>query len=571
MYKNKQKKDINKNIIIMILIIIIIILLLHNCVLEGRKKDKNRIDICDGSVCQPANAGLKINCLEDIENSICVIPNFRGKTEKDIQEWLDKISNNIEITYQVYDSEKMAGLVIDQSNEQNITIKDLLDNNISLTIMFANSRNTKVDCLEDIDNELCEIPNFKGKTKKDVYEWLNQISNSINTNFVNKMSDEKGGTIINQSIKVGTKVKDILDEEKILSITFSNIETVDCLNDDNNPICLVPNFTGSTQKEVEEWLSSISNIISVNYKTEISDLKSDTVLIQSAKPGTSIKKLINSNTPLSITFAKTADNSKADCLKNVNDSRCKLPDFSGMTKEDVERWLSLIGNNIPIRYETVTSNTPSGIIINQSINSGTTVKDILNSNNQLVISISKKPIIPTDVINPINIDDNNDSNNNNDNNDNQEPEPTEDPIPDEEKGQVVVKDKDVTWETDTVVDIFNNSLANTLIAPESSNTYRFTVYNNTSTTVKYDLTFTEINESNINMKYKLRKNNTYIISDYSSISELNLTEQVLNSDKNDVFYLEWKWVSSDNDTEIGASRNATYNLKIKVEAEEIVE
>lgn len=567
MYKNKQEKDINKNIIIMVLIIIIIILLLHNCVLEGRKKDKNRIDICDGNECQPADAGLKINCLEDKENSICVIPDFRGKTEKDIQEWLDKISNNIEITYQVYDSEKMAGLVINQSNEQNITIKDLLDNNISLTIMFANSRNTKVDCLKDVNSELCVVPNFNGKTKKDVYDWLNKISNDINTSFINKMSDEKGGTIINQSIKNGTLVKDILDDDKIFSITFSNIETVDCLNDDNNPICLVPNFTGSTQKEVEDWLCSISNIISVDYKNEISDLKSNTVLNQSAKPGTNIKQLINSNTSLSITFAKANDNTKVDCLKNINDSRCKLPNFSGMTKEDVEKWLNSISNSIPVRYEIVTSNTSSGLITNQSIQGGTTVKDILDSNNQLVISISKKPIIPTNVINPINNDDEPESK------PTPQPDPTpeseDDPTPEEDNGKVIVKDKDVIWETDTVVDIFTNSLANTLIAPESSNTYRFTVYNNTSTTVKYDLTFTEINESNINMKYKLRKNNTYIISDYSSISELNLTEQVLNSDKNDVFYLEWKWVSSDNDTEIGASRNATYNLKIKVEAEEI--
>ena len=347
-----------------------------------------------------------------------------------------------------------------------------------------------------------------------------------------------------------------------MEIVFSNKETVNCLKDNNNPICFVPNFTGSTKEEIEEWLSSISNIISVDYNDEKSDLKSDTVINQSVKPGTSINQLINSNTPLSITFASNNDNTKIDCLKNINDEKCKLPDFSGMTKEDVEKWLESISNSIPVRYETVTSTAQAGLITNQSIKIGTTVKDILDSNSQLIISISKnKPNNSTDIITPPVS-----------GNDNQEPTPEpdeDDQIPEEDIGKVVVKDKDVTWETDTIVDIFTNSLADTKIAPEASNTYRFTIYNNTTKTVKYDLTFTETNNSNINMKFKLRKNNTYIVSDYSSISELNLSEQLLNSDKNDVFYLEWKWVSSDNDTEIGASGNATYNLKIKVEAEEV--
>ena len=32
--------------------------------------------------------------------------------------------------------------------------------------------------------------------------------------------------------------------------TFSNKEKVDCLKDSNNEVCVVPNFTGYTQKEI---------------------------------------------------------------------------------------------------------------------------------------------------------------------------------------------------------------------------------------------------------------------------------------------------------------------------------
>ena len=41
----------------------------------------------------------------------------------------------------------------------------------------------------------------------------------------------------------------------------------------------------------------------------------------------------------------------------------------------------------------------------------------------------------------------------------------------------------------------------------------------------------------------------------------------LNSSNNDTYYLEWKWVSSDNDTQIGKAGNASYGLKIEIKAE----
>ena len=388
MYKLNEDKSLRDVFLVSFFIMVIILLLLHQCVANGRRNTfGNSIDICDDGdedCARPGYDGLYINCLEDIDNPICIVPDFTGKTEEEVKIWLNKISNNIDISYQVYNSKKEAGTIIDQSNEKNITVKDLLDNNIPLVISFANSRNQKVNCLENPTDKKCVIPDFIEKSKNDVYEWLNNISNDLNVNFLEKKSKSKNGTVISQSIKSGTNVKDIIENNQSFDITFSNNEKVNCLKDENNSVCLIPNFTGYTQREIEEWLDTISNQVKLRYEENASDLKSNTIISQSVKPGSSIKQLIYNDIPLTVTFAKGNDNSKVDCLKNVNNSKCILPDFTGMTKSDVNKWLESISNNIPIFYENVTSTVQKGNIISQSISKGTTVKDILENNKQLI-------------------------------------------------------------------------------------------------------------------------------------------------------------------------------------------
>ena len=106
-----------------------------------------------------------------------------------------------------------------------------------------------------------------------------------------------------------------------------------------------------------------------------------------------------------------------------------------------------------------------------------------------------------------------------------------------------------------------------VIAPESSNTYQFVVKNGTEYNLKYKIDFIENNPYQINMKYKLKKNDTYIIDHYVSANELNVEDAFLNTKTNDTYYLEWKWISSNNDTAIGLDPNSQYELKIYIEAE----
>jgi uncharacterized protein YjdB len=129
----------------------------------------------------------------------------------------------------------------------------------------------------------------------------------------------------------------------------------------------------------------------------------------------------------------------------------------------------------------------------------------------------------------------------------------------------------VNWNGATDLKIFSKSIYNIdgVIAPESENTYEFIVKNSTQYTIKYDIEFNETNNYNINMKYKLKKNGTYIIDHYVSASELIVTDQELSTDGKDTYYLEWKWISSSNDNSIGTNPEANYGLEIEVKAESV--
>lgn len=147
---------------------------------------------------------------------------------------------------------------------------------------------------------------------------------------------------------------------------------------------------------------------------------------------------------------------------------------------------------------------------------------------------------------------------------------------DDETDDFKVYDKDkkpVNWNGSTNLKIFTKSIYNVdgVIAPESENTYEFIVKNSTDYNIKYNVEFNETNDYNINMKYKLKKNGTYIIDHYVDANELNITNQLLNTNNKDTYQLEWKWVSSTNDTSIGTNPEAVYGLQIEVKAESINE
>ena len=78
----------------------------------------------------------------------------------------------------------------------------------------------------------------------------------------------------------------------------------------------------------------------------------------------------------------------------------------------------------------------------------------------------------------------------------------------------------------------------------------------------------------MNIKFKLKKGNTYLVDQYVSYNQLNIDDVTLNTNKSDTYYLEWKWVGDNdgNDTTIGKNAknsDISYSLKINVEAESL--
>lgn len=327
------------------------------------------------------------------------------------------------------------------------------------------------------------------------------------------------------------------------------INETNCLQNIDNKQCLVPDFKGKPKNEFLKWLNSISNTIEIEIKlVEDSNYLEGTIISQSVV-GTKVKDLLDNKIKLVITIVNNG--SLVDCLKDDNNSKCILPDFINKIENDVENWVNGFTNSIKLKYIYIDSDNEKGTIIGQSIKEGTSVKEILNNNQTLIIYVSKG-----------------------------KKESSPEPIPEPEMyDDFYVNDNEIVkWQDETNLKIFedssNISKVRGKIAPESSGTYKFVVNNGTKYDLNYKISLIENNESNINIKYKLKKGDTYIIDDYKSYNEINIEEALLNTKSSDTYYLEWKWIGdNDNtDTQIGTNAkntNIEYGLKIKLEAESI--
>ena len=172
-----------------------------------------------------------------------------------------------------------------------------------------------------------------------------------------------------------------------------------------------------------------------------------------------------------------------------------------------------------------------------------------------------------------------DSNNNKktDNNTN----PDKKPIPDEDDdydGEVYVDDIDGNYVYHQNLRIFNNSAFQykNKIAPGTSNVYNFTVHNSSKMNVKYNIEMEEETSYNLKLKYRLKRNNSYIIGNNTSWvnAEQLITEfNRLNSKTSDKYSLDWKWEYEDGkdaqDTNIGENMDDVYKLSISIYFEQI--
>lgn len=139
-----------------------------------------------------------------------------------------------------------------------------------------------------------------------------------------------------------------------------------------------------------------------------------------------------------------------------------------------------------------------------------------------------------------------------------------------ELGRVFASDKNGEYIYQQKLNIFSNPAyqMKAIVAPGDTNEYRFVIKNNTKQDIIYKIKMTEINEYNINMKYRLKKNNTYVIGDkttWVTSNELILENIYLNNNDYSTFSLEWKWFDGENDNYIGKNMTSLYQLNIMID------
>lgn len=132
---------------------------------------------------------------------------------------------------------------------------------------------------------------------------------------------------------------------------------------------------------------------------------------------------------------------------------------------------------------------------------------------------------------------------------------------------IKITSNSVGWNISDKLNIFANPEFdnNCMIAPNSKGIYKFIVQNNSDKNIKYNLEFIEKNEHNVNMKFRLKLDNIYIIGskdNWQEPEELCLENILIASGSQSMYTLEWYWEETSRDSEIGMKDYADYQLFI---------
>lgn len=138
----------------------------------------------------------------------------------------------------------------------------------------------------------------------------------------------------------------------------------------------------------------------------------------------------------------------------------------------------------------------------------------------------------------------------------------------DDENKIIVYDENNKEINSAPLKIFEHKsyhIKNDVIAPGSENSYQFLIRNNNEFAIIYDLEINETNKYNINMKFRLKQNEKYILGNsdkWVTAEELRQSEVILANDSYNVYTLDWKWFESENDTDIGENIESEYKLDI---------
>ena len=138
-----------------------------------------------------------------------------------------------------------------------------------------------------------------------------------------------------------------------------------------------------------------------------------------------------------------------------------------------------------------------------------------------------------------------------------------------DNGNIIIEDYNGDYQYQTEINLFNNTKT---IAPGVSNTYYFKVKNNNNITIKYLIELTKLSNYSVNIKYRLKRNDEYILGNdklWVTSEELKTTYLNLSKGNIDNYSLDWKWFDNDKlDNYIGKSNINKYIVKLSFSIEE---
>lgn len=135
-----------------------------------------------------------------------------------------------------------------------------------------------------------------------------------------------------------------------------------------------------------------------------------------------------------------------------------------------------------------------------------------------------------------------------------------------------ITQNNISWDKIEDLDIFNNPEFNNekIVVLMSKGSYEFVISNTINEKIKYSIMAEEVNDLNINMKYRLKLDNIYVVGDkdtWVDIKDLILQDVIVPKNSSNIYTLEWYWEESNNDTHIGSQVYAEYKCRIKIVSE----
>ncbi|MBR3696833.1 MAG: hypothetical protein IKM97_00945 [Clostridia bacterium] len=131
-----------------------------------------------------------------------------------------------------------------------------------------------------------------------------------------------------------------------------------------------------------------------------------------------------------------------------------------------------------------------------------------------------------------------------------------------------------SWYKNDEINLFKylNEQGEKIIWPGQSGEYEFYIQNTNDVPIYYKISISEKNTDKINMKYRLKQNNVYVIGNedtYEPIEKMYLEDIKILEKAKSQYTLEWKWEETDKDVEIGKSGLSLYRIYIEVYSKSI--